>query len=76
MARDVRDVMQQPPHGISACPQRSDVLDVLDAQLLGPDDTPYAGGVFDLVVTFPSRWTYNHHESTSIGRERIDSGKG
>lgn len=32
------------------------MLDVLDAQLLGPDDTPYAGGVFDLVVTFPSRY--------------------
>ncbi len=66
MARDVKDVMQQPPHGISACPQRSDVLDVLDAQLLGPEDTPYAGGVFDLVVTFPARWAYKQRAITII----------
>ncbi|KAG2443829.1 hypothetical protein HXX76_002172 [Chlamydomonas incerta] len=55
MTRDVKEMIQAPPAGISAW-ATGNTISRCDAQVIGPEGTPYAGGVFQLRVTFPDRY--------------------
>ena len=47
-----------PPHGISAWPCDDSCLLELQAQIQGPEDTPYCKGSFKLSVTIPKRYPF------------------
>ncbi|GLI62038.1 hypothetical protein VaNZ11_004619 [Volvox africanus] len=56
MSRDLKNVLDDPPAGVSAwLPDESNSAFV-EAQVIGPDDTPYSGGLFQLRVVFPDRY--------------------
>ncbi|KXZ49231.1 hypothetical protein GPECTOR_22g822 [Gonium pectorale] len=56
IARDVKELLQSPPAGVSAYVPDERNASIVEAQVMGPEDTPYAGGVFVLRVTFPDRY--------------------
>lgn len=54
MTRDIKEMTQAPPAGISAW-ATGNSISRCQAQIIGPEGTPYMGGVFQLRVTFPDR---------------------
>ncbi|KAH3885566.1 ubiquitin-conjugating enzyme E2 T-like [Dreissena polymorpha] len=57
MKKEVQMLTESPPHGIS-CWIKDDTLFNLEAQILGGEDTPYAGGVFKLEIQIPDRYPF------------------
>lgn len=56
--KELKEVEQDPPPGCSAGPRDSSNIFGWTATLLGPDDTPYAGGVFNLFIEFPTDYPF------------------
>jgi len=50
--RELADIQKNPPVNCSAGPKEDDMFE-WEAFLLGPEDTPYAGGMFFLDIKFP-----------------------
>lgn len=55
MARELQMLQLDPPPGVAAWP-KDDCIQQVQAQVQGPDDSVYAGGVFTLSVNIPDRW--------------------
>lgn len=53
---DLRSIKQEPPEGCSASPISDDNMFVWNATLVGPQDTPWEGGVFQLRITFSEQY--------------------
>ncbi|GAB4823452.1 hypothetical protein N2152v2_010498 [Parachlorella kessleri] len=53
---DLKAIQQSPPDGVSASPLSDDNLFVWGASILGPPDTPWEGGVFQLRITFSENY--------------------
>eukprot|EP00899_Mesostigma_viride_P012235 jgi/Mesvir1/21011/Mv08066-RA.1 len=51
LMRDFKRLQGDPPAGISAAPQDTNIM-VWDAVIFGPDDTPWDGGTFRLQMDF------------------------
>ncbi|XP_068655328.1 ubiquitin-conjugating enzyme E2 1-like [Aristolochia californica] len=49
---DLKAIKNEPPEGCSAGPLSEDNLFVWSATVIGPDETPWEGGVFALRLTF------------------------
>ncbi|GLD91775.1 hypothetical protein PINS_up000308 [Pythium insidiosum] len=57
MRKEIEMLESDPPYGISAWP-KDDQLDRLEAQILGPEGSPYDGGVFLLDIEIPERYPF------------------
>eukprot|EP01100_Stratorugosa_tubuloviscum_P007064 TRINITY_DN297_c1_g1_i2.p1 TRINITY_DN297_c1_g1~~TRINITY_DN297_c1_g1_i2.p1 ORF type:complete len:161 (+),score=58.94 TRINITY_DN297_c1_g1_i2:74-556(+) len=53
---DLRHINVESPEGISASPVRDDDLFHWNATIVGPDDTPWEGGIFTLRLSFPPNY--------------------
>lgn len=49
--------MTKPPPGIS-CWQKESSIEDLEAQIVGDEDTPYGGGIFNLSINVPERYPF------------------
>lgn len=57
LKKEFRDLKKNPVPGIRACPNEANILEwhyVLD----GPTDTPYYGGFYHGILTFPAEYPY------------------
>ena len=53
---DLRDLQEDPPEGCSAAPASDDNLFVWNASIIGPDESPWEGGIYSLRVSFPEQY--------------------
>jgi len=58
IGRELREIATDPPVGCSAGPKAADNIVDWVATLMGPEDSPYAGGVFQLDIHFPDNYPY------------------
>jgi ubiquitin-conjugating enzyme E2 T len=56
LRKELQMLATDPPPGVCAWPV-GDALNHLQAQIQGPDETPYARGIFLLDVNVPDRYT-------------------
>ncbi|ETI44100.1 hypothetical protein L917_10665 [Phytophthora nicotianae] len=57
MRKEIAMLESDPPFGVSAWP-KDDQINRLEAQILGPDGSPYEKGVFQLVIDIPERYPF------------------
>ena len=58
LTREYHQLLLSPTEGISAYPRSDDNLTSWQAVLLGPSDTPYAGGRFHINIAIPNRYPF------------------
>lgn len=57
--KDLDEIKKDPPSHVSAGPKgNSESLTFWEATIMGPSDSPYAGGVFNLDITFPQKYPF------------------
>ena len=57
ISRELKDLQKDPPPGISAAPIDNNLYH-WEGCIIGPDDSPYAYGIFKLEIFFPSDYPY------------------
>ncbi|KAL3673898.1 hypothetical protein V7S43_001585 [Phytophthora oleae] len=57
MRKEIAMLESDPPFGVCAWP-KDDQIDRLDAQIMGPDGSPYEKGVFQLEIEVPERYPF------------------
>lgn len=55
LMRDYKRLQKDPPLGISGAPLNNDIM-TWQAVIFGPDDTPWEGGTFHLMLTFSEEY--------------------
>jgi ubiquitin-conjugating enzyme E2 T len=56
LSRELSRLQQDPPPGIAAFLETDDNLSVWHAEIVGPPNSPFQDGVFELVMKFPPRY--------------------
>lgn len=51
--KELADVKKDPPGGCSCGPEREDDLYKWVGMIMGPEDSPFAGGIFHMIIHFP-----------------------
>jgi ubiquitin-protein ligase len=53
---DLREMQSTPPEGCSAAPLNETSLFQWNASIIGPDDSPWEGGIYGLRLQFPDTY--------------------
>ena len=56
LSRELSRLQKDPPPGIAAYLETDDNLSLWRADIVGPPDSPFQGGVFRLAIKFPPRY--------------------
>jgi len=56
LTRELQRIKNDPPPGIAAFLENDSDLSVWRAEIVGPPDSPFEDGVFELAIKFPSRY--------------------
>ena len=76
VSKELTMLRSSPPPG-AQCWQVDDKIDTLEANIMGPVDTPYAGGVFKLEILIPDRYPFEPPKMrfvTKIYHPNVDDG--
>ncbi|KAK9804208.1 hypothetical protein WJX72_001272 [[Myrmecia] bisecta] len=76
MAHELKMLQRDPPPGVCAWP-KADRIDELEAQVQGPKNTVYEGGIFRLSIHLPARYPFEPPKVqflTKVYHPNIDSG--
>ncbi|XP_015596125.1 ubiquitin-conjugating enzyme E2 T [Cephus cinctus] len=55
--KELARLVEDPPEGIS-CYAKADKMDVLSVSIMGPNNSPYNGGLFQLEVEIPDNYPF------------------
>jgi ubiquitin-conjugating enzyme E2 D len=56
--KELKEIETDPPSNCTAGPKYTGNLYEWDATIIGPSNSPYAGGLFKLNVTFPEKYPF------------------
>lgn len=56
LSSDLKAILADPPSGVSASPVSEDNLFQWAATIVGPDESPWEGGIFTLRLQFPDQY--------------------
>lgn len=57
LQKELNDINKESPVNYSAGPISDDLFN-WHATIIGPSDTPYEGGIFNLIITFPNDYPF------------------
>ena len=76
LRKEYEELIKNPPDNCSAGPKSEDNYYAWSAQIIGPADTPYAGGIFNLEINYPSEYPFKPPKinfKTKVYHPNIDS---
>ena len=67
---EYKDIRLEPPENVSAGPIDENDLCIWEATILGPSNSPYAGGIFKLNILFPNDYPFVSKSIQSLSRAK------